>query len=211
MDSTGRETPTFFGEETVDEMCWAGFRTWPSTVKGTCEGSIWFGELSSDEPGMDIALRHPEKDAEWVWDGTRLVSGGRLVKFPPGESYVDPRCHDNQGFQESCPALTTRAEDMPCDGDISEALPHFQLQGATIMSLCCTLACSTLCGDHELCIRERPQATETATTTTVSLNLGKESQVSSGSMDVTGSGYHATLFATLLSLGHSLAGSNIHF
>eukprot|EP00747_Dinoflagellata_sp_TGD_P162185 gnl/TRDRNA2_/TRDRNA2_179508_c0_seq1.p1 gnl/TRDRNA2_/TRDRNA2_179508_c0~~gnl/TRDRNA2_/TRDRNA2_179508_c0_seq1.p1 ORF type:complete len:626 (+),score=62.05 gnl/TRDRNA2_/TRDRNA2_179508_c0_seq1:109-1986(+) len=202
MDSTGRETPTFIGEETIDEMCWNTLQTWPAGIEGKCNGSIWFGELSDDEQGMGIASRHPEEDAEWVWDGAYPVGPGHITKFPPDESYMDPRCMDMTALADNCPRITAMhaSSGMDCDADLSDAITRLQeqgMQGATIMSLCCTEACSNHCGGHDLCSRERPPALASATTTAGPPNQESESQETSGSMHAIGSWYYAILLAPI--------------
>eukprot|EP00747_Dinoflagellata_sp_TGD_P079662 gnl/TRDRNA2_/TRDRNA2_160597_c0_seq1.p1 gnl/TRDRNA2_/TRDRNA2_160597_c0~~gnl/TRDRNA2_/TRDRNA2_160597_c0_seq1.p1 ORF type:complete len:671 (+),score=101.03 gnl/TRDRNA2_/TRDRNA2_160597_c0_seq1:77-2089(+) len=161
FDSTGRSEDTFIGEETSDEMCWATLGIWPGTRESSCTGHVWSGELGDDEPLMGIAERHPEENAAIVWDGSSSTSGGQLIKRPEGVSLTDPRCKDAELFGDFCPlligqALQEKKEDGKslCSQDMGETMGF--MEGATMLSMCCTQACSLMCGEEELCKRERP-------------------------------------------------------
>eukprot|EP00928_Gymnodinium_smaydae_P080129 TRINITY_DN63900_c0_g1_i1.p1 TRINITY_DN63900_c0_g1~~TRINITY_DN63900_c0_g1_i1.p1 ORF type:complete len:612 (-),score=68.12 TRINITY_DN63900_c0_g1_i1:251-2086(-) len=160
MDSTGRTMPTSMGLETTDEMCWVTFQGWPDDVQAKCSGHIWLGELKADESGFGLAQRHPVSQATDVWDGTNVRFGGAKVM----DGNVSSTCSDNPEAAEYCPivipmlqAQSQGQDESLCTADLSRLAP--QVAGQTMLSLCCTVACSTMCKNHELC-----QTTTTTTT-----------------------------------------------
>jgi hypothetical protein len=95
FDSTSRSADTEMGVETVDEMCWATFRSWPLFSIATCDGPVWMGELGPDESALGIASRHPPENAgnDNIFDGTNLLTGGfriqRRERLVPNSTIYD--------------------------------------------------------------------------------------------------------------------------
>jgi len=166
FNSSTRTTPTVFGLDTTDEMCFASLMTWPGTTKATCTGEIWVGELSDNEHVFGIATKHPLADATSAWDGSNLLSGGRMIGQPGG------LCVDAGPY---CNRMAIALAGKSCDGKLLELLPAVASMlsqvGVTAdhtpMNVCCRMACDTLCPEHERCMQSG-QSTWQATTTMLS-------------------------------------------
>ncbi|CAE8590594.1 unnamed protein product [Polarella glacialis] len=168
-----------FGVETTDEMCWASFVGWPGNVRANCSGHLWMGELSDDEPGLGLALRHKEKASGFVWDGADLSSGGKML----GGSMRTLACSDFPQAQGWCPTIIAGIKantSLNCNTDLREYNPI--LDGQTILTFCCSQACSAVCPGHPLC----PVSTTSTTTLDESLCRAQTTPPSKGSSSVSG-------------------------
>mmetsp|Transcript_39777 Transcript_39777/g.71540 ORF Transcript_39777/g.71540 Transcript_39777/m.71540 type:complete len:636 (+) Transcript_39777:91-1998(+) len=197
FDSRGHRKSTVFGLETSDEMCWARYMGWPGNVTATCSGHLWTGELDPDESGLGLAARHPEINAPNVFDGADIRTGGLMI-----QGTIPIECSDNPYMTEICPLFMQTAlsaeesENVTsiCNQDVGEYVAAMfsgygdwveMLNGRTLISLCCTMACEDLCMDHELCIAEAGYKDMAASSTT-SLELDGSSSDTDSSSGATG-------------------------
>jgi len=170
FDSTSRQQYTRFGAETTDEMCFAAYNGWPGNVTASCSGHLWTGELEPDESGLGLATRHPEIDAPNAFDGSSLSTGGWMIH---GE--IPDVCYDDYRVQKLCPIIIREVtkNNASCDHDAGTAIMQMMRgsasglwdnlelwQGSTLLNLCCSQACRSLCPDHELC---NPDSTTSTT------------------------------------------------
>jgi len=159
FDSTSRANDTVMNSETTDEMCWAGFHTWPGDTRVSCQGPIWLGELDEGESGFGLAMRHPVRNATYIFDGRSAVTGGERH-----ESLEEALgCKDNSRGSYICPTIVATLQKSglsePCDMylvDLPVAGRNSRLQeemfGAnTALDMCCTLSCEVLCPSNPRC------------------------------------------------------------
>jgi len=142
-DTTGRTELTSIDEETNDEMCWATFEFWPAGVDVTCQGELWDGELQVGESASGIETLHPMSEANFVLDGEDLLSGGNVIRGVP-KCADNPKMMQGDGWM-TCSNIATFAQmrsEMNCDS---------KMMGATLLSVCCTELCESMCPEHEDC------------------------------------------------------------
>jgi hypothetical protein len=143
MDSSGRTEITVMGRETTDEMCWHGLTSWHKDVdniKTKCEGYFWSGVLADGESAFGIAERHPYSHAQFVWDGSNLLTGGHLI-ISDGKRTTG--CA-NAANQQQCKTVSAMSERVPCNGDGPR----------NAMALCCEAVCLApegRCRDEQQC------------------------------------------------------------
>jgi hypothetical protein len=77
MDSTARETPTRFGLETMNEMCWVNAYFYPGGAGNVleCRGPKWTGTLEEGEMASEIPDKHP-LSVDNMYNGWTDISDG---------------------------------------------------------------------------------------------------------------------------------------
>lgn len=157
-------------------MCWAWFDVYPGSVQARCTGPLWTGELGPEEKALGLELHHPVEEAEFVLDGSDMLSGGGRVYRDAG------KCTDSSFLEPYCGMLVdmTKSAGLPCREDLrafagtaeGEALLGKQMAAAgqrmlpegpeTLLKTCCRTACARSsdwengCQDHELCATDEP-------------------------------------------------------
>jgi len=162
FNSHVRNTATVVGLETTDEMCWNTFFFTQGGFKSNCSGQIWTGLLAEQESGLGLELRHPVGEADMVWTGAELGTGGDLVS---AKSPIEQACSDRAEFQKGCPGIAARVSKQmsSCDMTLKQLnipIPDPRTGMILPLGVCCSAFCGKVCPDHPSC---KGQTTNTTT------------------------------------------------
>jgi len=162
FDSRKRDSATLIGIETTDEMCWGSFMFTRGDVRTRCDGPIWTGELAKDEPALGLEVNHLPKDADGVWSGDNLRTGGISLNLKG----MGKACNNLAVMSTYCPMLAKQQANKPesCDktyGDLGVSVSR--IANMKPLQTCCDSFCESACPNHEACL---PPTTTTTTTTT---------------------------------------------
>lgn len=160
FNSQARANATVIGAETTDEMCWSSYAFAQGGLRATCIGDVWTGSLNNTEPGLGLGMRHAVTQADSVFDGSDVMTGGSLksrtgqMKEVFNQFMASEPCEDHALIKQFCGQLswyTRKTAD--CDqtyrelGYTSGAL----LPGLVPLQACRATACNGACSAHNWC------------------------------------------------------------
>merc|ERR1712048_1046900 len=154
-------------------MCMIHVELRPGGLEANCEGRIWTGELSAGESLPGFQLKHPITTADGVWTSSPSAGAPLSAVFSKVKRSENSQSENSQSensgtckegppqLQQICPQLllAVQAVSGDCDKSMGELAkgkdmnPRMMalMANYTVLQVCCTDACTTVCPQHDVC------------------------------------------------------------